>query len=265
MLIKNIKDDLISIKNDLLQLDKSIVIIFISTAVLQTISWYYTSRRFFRAHFYYDLVDSVSHIKLMEYLYWFLGDFISFFILPLLLIKFVLKENFQNYGLSAGNSKAGLRFSLLFLIVMLPVTALISGFPDFANLYPHLESARSDWIIFIIFEAGLLIYMFAWEFIWRGYLLFGLEKKFGIYAVFIQMIPFVILHNGKPDIETFGAIFGGIALGLLALKTRSVLYGVAVHFGVIFSLDLFSVLRFRGNETALTLEKIGNQLANLFY
>jgi uncharacterized protein len=81
--------------------------------------------------------------------------------------------------------------------------------------YPHLPAARDSWNIFFIYESGMLLYMFAWEFIWRGFMLFGLKEKFGYYAVLIQMIPFVILHNGKPELETFGAIAGGIALGFL--------------------------------------------------
>lgn len=76
-------------------------------------------------------------------------------------------------------------------------------------------------------------------------MLFGLEKKFGYYAVLIQMIPFVILHNGKPDIETFSSIIGGIALGILALRTRSFIYGVFVHFAIMLFIDLFSTLRTR--------------------
>jgi membrane protease YdiL (CAAX protease family) len=90
--------------------------------------------------------------------------------------------------------------------------------------------------------------MVAWEFIWRGFLLFGLEPKFGYYAVLFQMIPFVILHNGKPAIETFGAIIAGLALGILALRTRSILYCIITHAGVMFFIDLVSILRFRANE-----------------
>ncbi len=68
------------------------------------------------------------------------------------------------------------------------------------------------------------------------------------------MIPFVILHNGKPVLETFSAILGGIALGILALKTRSFLYGFFVHFSIMFGIDLLSVLRFNSNSYGIGIK-----------
>lgn len=95
-------------------------------------------------------------------------------------------------------------------------------------------------------------------------MLFGLEKKFGFYAVFIQMIPFVILHNGKPFIETLSAIPGAIALGWLALRTRSFYYCVVVHIGVMYSIDLISVIRFRTNEYGIGIQSLLNIIGNIF-
>jgi membrane protease YdiL (CAAX protease family) len=78
------------------------------------------------------------------------------------------------------------------------------------------------------------------------------------------MIPFVILHNGKPFLETFGAIFGGIALGILALRTRSIYYCVVTHIGVMFSIDLISTLRFRANDYGIGLTSIINLIKQIF-
>ena len=139
-----------------------------------------------------------------------------------------------------------------------------SATPAFAEKYPHLSSAKSDWNTLFIYEAGMLLYMFAWEFIWRGFMLFGLEKKIGGYAVLMQMIPFVILHNGKPFLETFGAIFGGIALGILALRTRSIYYCVLTHIGVMFSIDLISSLRFSADDYGIGFSSIINLIKQIF-
>ena len=140
----------------------------------------------------------------------------------------------------------------------------VSATSAFAEKYPHLSSAKSDWNTLFIYEAGMLFYMIAWEFIWRGFMLFGLEKKFGYYSVFIQMIPFVILHNGKPFLETFGAIFGGIALGILALRTRSIYYCIIVHIGVMYSIDFISTLRFRADDYGIGFSSIINLLKQIF-
>ncbi len=229
------------------ELDRKVLIIFISVAILQTISWYYTSRRFFR----YNLFDSLQdnpHIYLIEYLYWFIGDFFTFFILPVLIIRFILKEKIRDYGIKIGDYRAGLKISLLFLGIMLPIIWFASALPEFSSAYPQLKTTIDSWNVFFIFEFGLIIYLAAWEFIWRGFMLFGLEEKFGYYAIFIQMIPFLILHNGKPVLEAFGAIIAGLALGVLAYRTRSIFYCVISHACVMFSIDFISILRYRADN-----------------
>jgi len=95
-------------------------------------------------------------------------------------------------------------------------------------------------------------------------MLFGLEAKFGYYAILIQMIPFVILHNGKPMPETFGAILGGIALGILAFRTRSFFYGVLVHIGIMFTIDIICTLRFRADDYGLGIYSLLNIIKQLF-
>ena len=106
--------------------------------------------------------------------------------------------------------------------------------------------------------------MAGWEFIWRGYTLFGLKDKFGYYAIFIQMIPFVILHNGKPPLETFSSILGGLGLGVLTYMTRSVFYCIIIHFFVMFIIDFFSIMRFHLNDYGTGIRSFINILSNIF-
>ena len=236
-------------------LDRKVFIVFISIAILQTISYYYTSRRFFRQN-YFEQLQSDKNVFLYEYIYWFVGDFVTLFILPILIIKLFLKGKLSNYGLQVGDYKTGLKYSFIFLAVMIPVVWFASANGDFIETYPQLYDMKYSWYIFLVFESGVLLYMIAWEFIWRGFMLFGLEEKFGYYAVLIQMIPFLILHNGKPVAETFGAIVAGLALGILALKTRSVLYCIITHAGVMFSIDLISTFRFHAAEYGTGLSSL---------
>lgn len=87
-------------------------------------------------------------------------------------------------------------------------------------------------------------------------MLFGLKEKFGYYAILIQMIPFTILHNGKPQIETFSAIIAGIALGILALRTGSFIYGVIIHSAVMFLIDFISVIRYKTHVFGIGIDSI---------
>jgi hypothetical protein len=262
-MISFLKNELSRLKNHTKTLDKKVITIFLSVAVLQTISWYVTSRKFFRANLF-EQYQFHPQVYLIEYLYWFIGDFVTFFVLPVLIIRFFFKEKLSSYGLQVGDHKIGLKITLIFILIMLPLVWFASASSSFADVYPHLPSARESWTIFLIYELGLLVYMLAWEFVWRGYMLFGLYEKFGFYSIFIQMIPFVILHNGKPMLETFGSILAALALGILALRTKSIFYCVLAHMSVMYSIDLISTLRYRANDFGVGFSSLMNIIKNLF-
>jgi len=261
--LKGIKKEIGRFLEIIREMDRRVIIIFLSVAVLQTISWYYTSRNFFRINFF-PYYQNDPNVFLYEYLFWFIGDFFVLFILSILIIKFILREDLRNFGLQFGDYKVGFTLSAIFFFVMLPVIWFFSVTPEFTEKYPHLLSTRNNWGEFYIYESGMLFYMISWEFIWRGFMLFGLKEKFGYYSVLIQMIPFVILHNGKPAPETFGAIAGGIALGVLAFRTNSIYYCVLTHMGVMFTIDIISTLRYRANEYGIGLDSLFNILKTIF-
>ena len=263
MKFEGLKKEVSNLLEIIRNMDRKVIIIFLTVAVLQTISWYYTSRNFFRFNFF-PKYQNDPDVYLYEYLFWFIGDFITLFLLSVIIIKFILKEDLKNYGLQFGDYKTGFVISLVFFLVMLPAIWFFSSTPDFVEKYPHLLSTRNSWGEFFIYESGMLLYMISWEFIWRGFMLFGLKEKFGYYSVLIQMIPFVILHNGKPAPETFGAIAGGIALGVLAFRTNSIIYCVFTHMGIMFTIDLISSLRYRANDYGVGIDSLFNIIKTIF-
>jgi membrane protease YdiL (CAAX protease family) len=74
--------------------------------------------------------------------------------------------------------------------------------------------------------------LFGWEYIFRGWLLFGYARKFGPEAIWLQAVPFAIAHVTKPPVETFSTIFGGFAFGWVAWRTKSFLYPFLIHWFV---------------------------------
>ncbi len=80
--MSSLKKEIFEQWKTLKSLDKKVVLVFLAVAVLQTISWYYTSRKFFRANLYQQFFTDNEFVQLYEYLFWFIGDFISLFLLP---------------------------------------------------------------------------------------------------------------------------------------------------------------------------------------
>jgi membrane protease YdiL (CAAX protease family) len=153
--------------------------------------------------------------------------------LPVIVIVFVLKEKVSDYGLGFGNVKRGLMLSLAFFLFCAPVIVFLLASSDFKRYYlPQLNNLSSTeaWVAQGIKD---FLCIFKGEFILRGFLLFGLRNVLGnFFAVLIQIIPYVLLHLGKPELECYGSIVFGFALGYLALYTRSIWYGAILHWSI---------------------------------
>ena len=217
--------------------------IFMSVALITFISMHYATPGFFRK------IWDTSDDKFYSTLYWDSADGFLMFAVPIILILFVLKEKPSDFGFKIGDYKFGLISTAVFLAVMIPVIWIISGSKTFASTYPQGgPMVRENISVLLYYELFVGFYMLAWEFFWRGYMLFGLKNKFGYYAIFIQMIPFFILHRGKPEIETFASIFAGLILGIQAWRSRSFIYCFIAHWCVMIFVDTISVLRYKSQS-----------------
>ena len=79
------------------------------------------------------------------------------------------------------------------------------------------------------------------EFFFRGFLLQGLRRALGSNAIFVMIVPYCMIHYGKPLPETLGAIGAGLILGTLAMRTRSIWGGVLIHIGVAMTMDVLAL------------------------
>ena len=75
------------------------------------------------------------------------------------------------------------------------------------------------------------------EFFFRGVLLQGPKKLLGAYTLPIALIPYCMLHFQKPMLEALGSIIAGAALGMVALRTGSILAGIGIHTAVAWTMD----------------------------
>jgi hypothetical protein len=141
-------------------------------------------------------------------------------------------------GATVGDWPFGLTMVGLVLAVMLPVVYVAGGTETFSRQYPMAPAATGSLANFATYEVGYALFFVAWEFLFRGFLLFALVPRLGSFAVVVQMMPYVLMHFGKPLPEVFASIFAGLALGVLALGTRSFGYGALIHVFVAVGMDL---------------------------
>jgi membrane protease YdiL (CAAX protease family) len=151
-------------------------------------------------------------------------------LLPMLFIR-LRREKWSEYGLGAGDFRTGLKLTGLFYVLYIPCFLLLFTNDAFQAYYGGIGQRIHTWPEFIRREAlSTFMLCLRTEFLFRGFILFAVARAYGPWAgVLAGIIPYVLIHTGKAPIEAFGSLLVGMALAWLALKTRSVWYGILLH------------------------------------
>lgn len=135
------------------------------------------------------------------------------------------------------------------LAIVAPLIIVASFFPDFQKAYPQYKpwnyAAVFDLSIMqqaFIFEPSYATGFVAVEAIFRGALAITMVQIMGSRAVLAMASFYCVFHFGKPAGEAVGAFFGGYALGVLAIHSRSVFGGLIVHLGVAMLMETMGYL-----------------------
>lgn len=187
------------------------------------------------------LFSSTQYGRLARLWYWSLATSLCYLLLPALYIKLVMRARLRDFGfrLQGILSHAWL-YGAMFLLI-LPLLFLVGGTPGFQKTYPFYKEAGRSPFDFFMWEIAYIAQFMSLEFFFRGFLVHGLKHRMGYYAILVAVMPYCMIHFGKPMPETLGAIFAGLALGTLSLFTRSIWLGVAIHVSVAISMDLIAL------------------------
>lgn len=151
--------------------------------------------------------------------------FIFYFIIPMIVILLLYRDSPAEYGFRLGDWRKGLMWTVIGCVGMAIILWFVARTPAMQRYY---EAKAPESTAFLIYIAA--VELFAWEFVWRGFMLFGLAKVLGPGpAIFLQAVPFAFMHLGKPEVETLSTIFGGAAFGFIAWQSGSFLYPFIIH------------------------------------
>jgi uncharacterized protein len=184
---------------------------------------------------------SGQYLELYGFIYWSLCRFLGYLVLPAVLVLFLRGERLSDYGLSLKSASAHLWLYLLLFLAVFPAVVIASYGPGFLKTYPFYKQAGRSFYDFAVFELFYALQFFSLEFFFRGFLLQSMRRHVGAHAITFMIVPYCMIHFGKPFAETIGAIGAGLILGTLAMRTRSIWGGVAIHIAVAWSMDLLAL------------------------
>jgi uncharacterized protein len=194
--------------------------------------------------------------QLGAWAWWFSVQGITGFLVPVLILVVAFKRKPSEIGLGLGDWKLAGILALLYMIPVTIGTWVLSDGADFQHQYPHHKEAAFSWQVFGIYHVLFLFYWIGWEYLWRGFVLFGTAPAFGLGAIFVQMVPFAVLHAGKPAAEAYLSILGGLLLAAVVWRCRSFWIAVPIHAFQMLVLDFWVSLRLRTGASGWGFEAL---------
>lgn len=191
-----------------------------------------------------DWFSNSTRLEFNRLVFWALIQVSSYVLIPVLVIRLVLKERIRDYGLGwKGTRRQGGIYLALFA-ASVPFIVLASNTAAFQEKYPFYDLAPGEglWPRMMLWWLAYAAQFVALEFFFRGFMVHGLKQRLGYMAVFAMIVPYNMLHYQKPLLEALAAIGGGYVLGSMSLKTRSIWWGAALHIAVAGTMDVASLL-----------------------
>ena len=184
-----------------------------------------------------------THRDWNQLAFWAIVMVLTYVVPASLVIRFVLHERIRDYGLRVRGIGPHARVYIGVFAIAAPLIFAASFGSAFQERYPfyHPLAGHSLWPYLYAWWALYWLQFAALEFFFRGFMLNGLVPRLGYAAIFAMVIPYNMLHYAKPMPEALAAIAGGIVLGTLALKTKSIWLGVCVHVSIAFTMDVLAL------------------------
>ena len=156
-------------------------------------------------------------------------------VIPLLIARVVFRRGFFELGLGPGDFQFGWRAIFWCAPAMVIGTWIGSGDAQIKAFYPlpgdSIGDSAADMVVW--FSVYFLYYV-AFEFFYRGFMLRGLQQfdstRYMWRLIAIQAILCFLIHIGKPNAELIASLPASVLFGWIAWRSRSIWYGLAIHF-----------------------------------
>lgn len=225
--------------------DLKIFLPIILSLIFFVIYWFTAQSKLVKNYFYkkYTFDEAArKHIFFTKYF-----GFLSMGVFPSIICLFMLPEySLADYGLTfiAETSFFSLVWILGLSLLVIPIAYMSAKKPKNMVNYPQIRSKIWTKKTIIINALGWALYLFGYEFLFRGTLLFPLVDTIGVWpAIGVNIALYSATHIPKGLDETIGAIPLGLVLCLLTLMSGTIWIAFLVHVAMAWT-NSFTALKF---------------------
>lgn len=148
---------------------------------------------------------------------------VLFGLVPLTVVVLAFRDRPSRHGVTLGDWRWGAALTVAGCAAMTPIVLWFAGLPDVRAYYSASAAPAGQLLLTNALE------LTATEFAFRGFLMLTLVRVVGPFGVLLATMPFVFGHLGKPELELFSTLGGGLVYGWLAWRTRSIVWGSIGH------------------------------------
>lgn len=164
-----------------------------------------------------------------------------FGIFPLLILIVSRSKSIADYGVTMPVNETFFWIAIL-SIVVITINYFNSRTPQNLELYPQIRKEIWTLKLLIISTASWIAYLLAYEFLFRGFLLFSTMSLLGLWpAIILNTAIYSLVHLPKGLKETIGAIPLGVLLCYLTAITGSIWIAVITHIVMAMSNEWLSI------------------------
>jgi len=212
--------------------------------VLITVAAALTLQEYLGGHDTYERLfppDGTYYWELRGFAWWSGWRVFGYVVVPMLVLACLPGQRIADYHVSPRGFVKHLWIYLAMFGAVLPAVLAASTTAAFRQTYPFYRIANRSHADLVLWELLYAAQFLSLEFFFRGFILQGLRRALGANAIFVMLVPYCMIHFGKPLPETCGAIGAGLILGTLAMRTRSIWGGVLIHVGVATTMDILAL------------------------
>ncbi|MBE0638469.1 MAG: CPBP family intramembrane metalloprotease [Bacteroidales bacterium] len=168
--------------------------------------------------------------------------FIFMGLIPGIIYIFIFNGRISDFGMNLNLLISNWYWLIGIPMLMVVINRFLAQGKSLQQQYPQMRLKRWSKEMFALSAFGWIIYLLAYEYLFRGLLLFLSYEAFGFWpAIAINVAIYSALHMTKGAGETLGAIPFGILTCIITLSTGTMLIPVFAHIGLAVSMDYFAL------------------------